>query len=151
MRAWRRFASSLARSSPKREGPKAAAGGACLPSRRFRLSHPLFETLDVAASLCEYVRRTKTRGGVAHGSVCHFVRVHPRRHGGEQDPRLGQRRFQTIPVPTSITAGCGIALKFDADDPEPVLARVFGANRDTGLAALHREVAPRSYETVCTL
>lgn len=63
----------------------------------------------------------------------------------------GSVDFQTIPVPTSIMAGCGIALKFDADDPEPVLARVFGANRDTGLAALHREVAPRSYETVCTL
>ncbi len=63
----------------------------------------------------------------------------------------GSVDYQTIPVPTSITAGCGIALRFEMDDPEPVLARVFGSNRSTGLAALHRESAPRTYELVCEL
>lgn len=53
--------------------------------------------------------------------------------------------FATIPVPTSISAGCGIAVKFDADDPEDVLARIFGAKRDTHTAALYRQTGPRTY------
>lgn len=53
--------------------------------------------------------------------------------------------FATIPVPTSISAGCGIAVKFDADDPEDVLARIFGAKRDTRTAALYRQTGPRTY------
>ena len=63
----------------------------------------------------------------------------------------GSIDFLTIPTPTAISAGCGIALKFEADDPEPVLARIFGSNRTTGLAALHRETAPRTFELVTAL
>lgn len=65
----------------------------------------------------------------------------------------GSVDFATIPVPTAISAGCGIAVKFDADDLEEVLARVFGAKRDTGLASLYRASDDRSkgYERVCAL
>ena len=63
----------------------------------------------------------------------------------------GSVDFQTIPVPTSISAGCGIAVKFDAPDPEEVLARIFGAKRDTGLAALYRASDDKTYERVCAL
>ncbi len=47
--------------------------------------------------------------------------------------------FVTIPTPTAISASCGIALKFDAPSAEPFVARVFGANRQTGLAALWQQ------------
>lgn len=63
----------------------------------------------------------------------------------------GSVDFLTIPVPAAISAGCGIAVKFDVDDPEEVLARIFGSKRDTGLAALWREGAGKAYERVCAL
>ncbi|WP_172135943.1 DUF3343 domain-containing protein [Adlercreutzia sp. ZJ473] len=63
----------------------------------------------------------------------------------------GSVDFQTIPVPTAISAGCGIAVRFDAPDPEEVLARIFGAKRDTGLASLYRATGDKTYERVCAL
>ena len=63
----------------------------------------------------------------------------------------GSVDFLTIPVPTAISAGCGIAVKFAADSPEPVLARIFGKNRTTGLAALYRQVGSKEYEKVQAL
>lgn len=54
--------------------------------------------------------------------------------------------YLTIPTPRAISAGCGIAIRFEADDPEPVVARIFGANRSTGLAALYRQTAPEAFE-----
>ena len=59
--------------------------------------------------------------------------------------------FLTVPTPTAISAGCGIALKFDADDPEPVVARIFGSNRSTGLASLYRETGRQAFELVAAL
>lgn len=61
--------------------------------------------------------------------------------------------FATIPVPVSISAGCGIAIKFEADSPEDVLARIFGSRRDTGVAALYRQMPDVSfaYEKVSDL
>ena len=59
--------------------------------------------------------------------------------------------FATIPVPVAISAGCGIAVKFEADDPEPVVARIFGRERNTGLASLHRQTDAGSYELVSDL
>lgn len=63
----------------------------------------------------------------------------------------GSVDFATIPVPVAISAGCGIAIKFDAEDPEPVVARVFGARRSTGLAALYSKLEDGSYDLVVSL
>ncbi len=46
-------------------------------------------------------------------------------------------RFETIPVPTSISAGCGIALRFRADDPSEVLTCLFGDKHKTDIATLY--------------
>ena len=56
-------------------------------------------------------------------------------------------RFLTIPVPRAISAGCGIALKFEAPDPAPALAlaRASGA---AGRGALYREEGSESFERV---
>lgn len=62
--------------------------------------------------------------------------------------------FWTIPTPREISAGCGIALRFDAEDPEEVVSRIFGsaANRKvSGWAALHIQVADKQYEKVADL
>lgn len=59
--------------------------------------------------------------------------------------------FATIPVPVSISAGCGIAIKFDADDPEDVLARIFGDTRGTGVASLHRQLETGGFEKIVDL
>ena len=61
--------------------------------------------------------------------------------------------FATIPVPVSISAGCGIAIKFEADSPEDVLARIFGSSRNTGVASLYRQTpeANAAYEKVSDL
>lgn len=63
----------------------------------------------------------------------------------------GSVEFQTIPIPMSISAGCGIAVKFEAEDPEPVVARIFGEKRDTQLASLHRQVEAGVFELVSVL
>ncbi len=55
-------------------------------------------------------------------------------------------RFDTIPVPTSISAGCGIALRFTADDPHDVLACLFGEEARTDDATLYRAVVPKGYK-----
>ncbi len=48
-------------------------------------------------------------------------------------------RFETIPVPTSISAGCGIALRFRANDPGEVLTCLFGDTHKTDTATLYRQ------------
>lgn len=57
--------------------------------------------------------------------------------------------FWTIPTPREISAGCGIALRFDAEDPEEVVSRIFGsaANRQvTGHAVLYLQVADKQFD-----
>lgn len=53
--------------------------------------------------------------------------------------------FANIPTPAAIHAGCGIALKFNAEDPEPVLACAVGANRSTGLVSLYCQTESGAY------
>lgn len=62
--------------------------------------------------------------------------------------------FWTIPTPREISAGCGIALRFDAEDPEEVVSRIFGsaANRTvTGRAELYVQVQEKEYKKVLDL
>ncbi len=60
-------------------------------------------------------------------------------------------RFDTIPVPTAISAGCGIALRFRALDPRPVLAEAFGEALETETAALYRQVGRNVFQRDETL
>ncbi len=55
-------------------------------------------------------------------------------------------RFETIPVPTSISAGCGIALRFHTDDPGEVLTCLFGNAHETDIATLYRCVDHGCFE-----
>lgn len=50
--------------------------------------------------------------------------------------------FYTIPTPRAISAGCGMALKFDAQDPGAVAACALSNVPDCSLAALYRMVSP---------
>ncbi|WP_165170204.1 DUF3343 domain-containing protein [Adlercreutzia sp. ZJ242] len=63
----------------------------------------------------------------------------------------GSVDFRTISAPAAISAGCDIAVEFDAPDPEEVLARIFGAKRDTGLASLYRVADDGACERICAL
>lgn len=59
-------------------------------------------------------------------------------------------RFLTIPVPRAISAGCGIALSFDAhdaDDAAPTLALV-RASGAAGRGALYCEEGRDAFECV---
>ena len=59
--------------------------------------------------------------------------------------------FRTIPTPRAISAGCGIALMFDADDPAPVLAVVRGDGSTTAGAALFRKDGAAAFERLCAV
>ncbi len=56
--------------------------------------------------------------------------------------------YQTIPVPSAISAGCGIAQRFETDDPASVLSVIFGDNPDYSLSALYQQLPDKNYELV---
>lgn len=58
--------------------------------------------------------------------------------------------YLTIPVPRGISAGCGIALKFDADEPSRMIGILFPRGA-TGLAKLYRQTGHDAFEFVMAL
>ncbi len=58
----------------------------------------------------------------------------------------GGMRFETIPVPPTISAGCGIALRITTEDPHDVLMLLFGEELVTSDAKLYRQKASGIYE-----
>ncbi len=55
-------------------------------------------------------------------------------------------RFETIPVPTAISAGCGIALRFEDNGPEKVLSCLFDEPFCSDTAALYRQIERGRFE-----
>ncbi|HIS41111.1 MAG TPA: DUF3343 domain-containing protein [Candidatus Aphodovivens avistercoris] len=52
----------------------------------------------------------------------------------------------TIPVPAAVRAGCGIALKFEAESPDAALAALAAAGCPTDAAALYLQTGPGAFE-----